>query len=55
MTTTDAERDIIRKWLLEEATNTGPVAADATGPSVSADTWRYPYWPAHDVGWEEER
>jgi hypothetical protein len=47
----DLER-IFRKWLLEEASGNGPAVTTTAGPTAATDTWRYPYWPTHDVGWE---
>ena len=53
---TDAIERIMRRWLLEEATGNQGATVDMTvAPNAARDTWRYPYWPAHDVAWEEER
>lgn len=54
--TDDALEQRFRRWLLEAATgNQGATVTPTVAPAVAADTWRYPYWPAHDVAWEEER
>jgi len=45
---TDA--DTLRRAMLDEATQNGPAVTPAAGPSP----WRYPYWPAHDIAYEEE-
>jgi hypothetical protein len=39
---------MIHRAQLEEANNTGPTLTPRAGP------WRYPYWPKHDVAWEDE-
>lgn len=44
-----------RRWLLEEATgNQGATVTPTVAPNAATDVWRYPYWPAHDVGYEED-
>ncbi len=49
----DALEHTFRRWLLEEATgNQGATVNTTVAPTAA---WRYPYWPAHDVAWEEER
>lgn len=52
---TDAIERIMRRWLLEEATgNQGATVTPTVAPTAATNTWRYPYWPAHDVAWEED-
>jgi hypothetical protein len=46
---TDA--DLIRKAMLDQAS--GIDGLEPTGSSPSP-VWRYPYWPIHDVGYEED-
>ncbi len=44
-----------RRWLLEEATsNQGATVTPTVAPTAATDVWRYPYWPAHDVAYEED-
>jgi len=34
----------------DSPTTDGPAATPTAGPSP----WRYPYWPAHDIAYEED-
>lgn len=52
----DALEHQFRRWLLEEATgNHGATVTPTVAPTAATDdVWRYPYWPKHDVAWEDE-
>lgn len=42
--------NLIARGIIQEEPATTPVAG-----SPASSTWHYPYWPRHDVAWEEER
>lgn len=43
--------DIIRKSMRDEASGIDGLGTQV--PSPSSLPWRYPYWPQHDVAWED--
>lgn len=48
----DALEHRFRRSLLEEATgNQGATVTPTVAPNSA---WRYPFWPKHDIAWEEE-
>ncbi len=51
----DALEQRFRRWLLEEATgNQGATVNTTVAPTAATDVWIYPFWPKHDIAWEEE-